>query len=201
MFLPLIPCSGSKTQSILPSPLCLPSPSLLPLSPTPGSSYLQLSRPFPDLSSRWLSTLISHQQLGGRQISWVRHQICNINTKWVIDVSDLWTIWFYYEIVLLMDRILSEYVTFCIILNTSSLPNFVKIRDCCGWFTWPYEPYLIILRSCGHRCLLFCDTRCKYNLNELSHDTAIGLIEKVLAKEVNLKEVRVQIHNSSVTSF
>ena len=34
--------------------------------------------------------------------------------------------------------------------------------------------------------------RCKYNLNELSHDTAIGLIEKVLAKEVNLKEVRVQ---------
>ena len=39
-------------------------------------------------------------------------------------------------------------------------------------------------------CLLL--TRCKYNLNELSHDTAIGLIEKVLAKEVNLKEVRVQ---------
>ncbi|KAI0228245.1 Ribonuclease H2 subunit A [Lamellibrachia satsuma] len=33
--------------------------------------------------------------------------------------------------------------------------------------------------------------RCKYNLNELSHDTAIGLIEKVLAKEVNLKEVFV----------
>ena len=35
--------------------------------------------------------------------------------------------------------------------------------------------------------------RCKYNLNELSHDTAIGLIEKVLAKEVNLKEVRLRV--------
>ena len=46
-----------------------------------------------------------------------------------------------------------------------------------------YGPYLMY-------CLLL--TRCKYNLNELSHDTAIGLIEKVLAKEVNLKEVRVQ---------
>ena len=32
--------------------------------------------------------------------------------------------------------------------------------------------------------------RMKYNLNELSHDTAIGLIRSVLDKGVNVKEVR-----------
>ena len=35
--------------------------------------------------------------------------------------------------------------------------------------------------------------RSKYNLNALSHDTAIGLIQTVIDKGVNVKEVSVQI--------
>ena len=56
--------------------------------------------------------------------------------------------------------------------------------------TLPCMIFVWYLPSHGFNCASFI--RCKYNLNELSHDTAIGLIEKVLAKEVNLKEVRVQ---------
>lgn len=38
--------------------------------------------------------------------------------------------------------------------------------------------------------LILYNYRMKYNLNELSHDTAIGLIRSVLEKGVNVKEVR-----------
>ena len=41
-------------------------------------------------------------------------------------------------------------------------------------------------------CLIFL-CRSKYNLNAMSHDTAIGLIQKVLDHGVNLKEVRNKV--------
>ena len=52
---------------------------------------------------------------------------------------------------------------------------------------------------CGlDECVVF-GCRTKYNLNALSHDTAISLIEKVLADGVKLTEVNTHTHTPSHT--
>ena len=46
---------------------------------------------------------------------------------------------------------------------------------------------IVMVCVCVCVCVSVCRT--KYNLNALSHDTAIGLIRKVLADGVNLTQV------------